>query len=89
MQKYLSILDIYLSAFLSFHGIEPTLENRNGKIVFLFDNSDELYRLIDRFNSDEEVPVNSFATQVKTLKGKLLTEKGRGNGGLRNGHHSR
>lgn len=86
MAKYFTSLDIYLSAFLSFHGIEPILENRNGKIIFLFDSCDNLYRLIDRFNSDEDVPVNSFATKVKTLKGKLLTEKGYGVGGVRNGH---
>ena len=89
MATFFTSLDIYLSAFLSFHGIEPILENRQGKIVFLFENSDELYRCIDRFNNDEAVPVNSFATKVKTLKGKLLTEKenGRANGYGNGGKH--
>ena len=35
-EKELKLLDINLSAFLVYHGIEPNLENQNGKVVFAF-----------------------------------------------------
>jgi hypothetical protein len=87
--KIFSSLDIYLSSFLALHGIEPALEVRNGKVVFVFDATDNLYRLMNRYNSNDSVPVADFVTSVKTLRGKMLTvrEGIYGNGkGLRNGY---
>lgn len=74
-ERILSIIDINLASFLSLCGIEPTLENRNGKIVFLFETSDNLYRLINDFNSNTLVPVADFVTRLKTLRGKMLSAK--------------
>lgn len=69
-------LDLYLSSFLAFHGIQPTLENINGKVVFFFPASEELYQLIARYNSNEAVPVNSFVTVIKMLRAQLLSLRG-------------
>jgi hypothetical protein len=88
-EKVFSTLDIYLASFLSLHNLEPTLEDRHGKIIFVFTASDDLYRLLNQFNSNEFVPVNDFTTRVKTLRGKMLTAKESitGNGkGARNGY---
>jgi hypothetical protein len=73
--KVLNLLDIHVSSFLSLHGIEPVLEHRSGKVIFTFPATDEVYRLMNRFNSDEAVPVASFVTTLKTLRGKMLTAK--------------
>ena len=75
MSKVFSTLDIYLASFLSLHNLEPILEDRNGKIIFIFIASDDLYQLINQFNSNEFVPVNDFITRVKTLRGKMLTAR--------------
>jgi len=84
MEKILSLMDINLTAFLSLHGIDPTLENRSGKIVFLFNASDDLYRLINDFNSNRMVPVGDFVTRLKTLRGKMLAAReGNGNGNIK------
>lgn len=86
MLKEFSTLDIYLAAFLSLHGIEPNLEIRNGKVVFTFEADDQVYRLMNLFNSNVDVPVADFVTTVKTLRGKMLSQKesitgyGKGNG---------
>jgi hypothetical protein len=79
MKKIFSTFDLYLSSFCSLNNIEPKLENRDGKIVFVFTTGDDLYRLLDRFNSNESVPVNDFVTKIKILRGKMLTAK-EGNG---------
>jgi len=75
LQRKFSTLDINLTAWLSLNGIEPTLENRNGKVVFLFETNEKLYRSINAYNSNELVPVNDFVTRLKTLRGKMLSER--------------
>ena len=74
--KTLQILDIYMASFLSLHGIEPSLENNNGRVVFTFQVSDDLYKLMVRFNSNENIPVTSFVTTVKMLRGRMLSMRG-------------
>jgi len=73
--KVFSTLDIYLASFLSLHGTDPILEARNGKVIFTFENTDNLYRLMNLYNSNQDVPVADFVTAVKTLRGKMLTAK--------------
>lgn len=68
-------LDVYLAAFLAFHHIDPSLEDRHGKVVFVFPATGEVYRAMDRFNSNDPVPVGDFCTRVKTLRSKLLAMK--------------
>lgn len=74
-KKELKLLDINLSAFLLYHGIEPNLENQNGKVVFAFPANQQIYKLMNKFNSDENVPVASFCTTLKTLRGRMLTAR--------------
>ena len=73
--KTFSTLDIYLSAFLLLHNVEPSLEIRNGKVIFVFESTDGLYRLMNDFNSNEPVEVADFTTAIKTLRGKMLSAK--------------
>lgn len=74
--KTLSTLDLYMASFLAFHGIEPLLETTNSRVVFTFPVTDELYRLLARFNSNENIPVTSFVTTVKMLRGRMLSMRG-------------
>ncbi|HBO83645.1 MAG: hypothetical protein A2073_03625 [Deltaproteobacteria bacterium GWC2_42_11] len=69
-------MDIYLSAFLSLHGVSPSLEVRGNKVIFLFGVDDFLYKLLADFNSNSSVPITDFCTAVKILRGKMLTLKG-------------
>ena len=77
--KSFSTLDIYLSAFLSLHQVDPILEIRNGKVVFTFEATDAVYRLMNDFNDNKPIEVADYATAIKTLRGKMLTAKGTGN----------
>jgi hypothetical protein len=84
--KTFSTLDIYLASFLSLHNQDVILELQNGKVVFTFESTDTLYRLMNQFNSNEELPVLDYTTAIKSLRGKMLTKKegikghGKGNG---------
>lgn len=74
-EKTFKTLDLYFSAFLALHGIQPQLQNVNSRVTFAFPVSDDFYQLSDLFNSNEPVPVASFITAVKTLRGQMLTLK--------------
>lgn len=71
--KDFTTLDIYLSAFLSQFGIQPSLKLNNGKVVFSFPATEDLFKLMMNFNSNVNVPVTDFVTLVKTLRGQMLT----------------
>lgn len=75
-EKIFQTLDIYLSSFLALHGIQPKLEVQNGRVTFSFIVSDDLYRLTQRYNSNEPVPVADFVTQIKSLRGQMLSLRG-------------
>jgi hypothetical protein len=76
-QRLFTTLDIYHAAFLSLNRIPPTLELRNGRVVFIFPACDELYKLTMNFNSNVNVPVADFVTMIKTLRGQMLSMRGR------------
>ena len=76
-ERKLSTLDLYLAAYLSLHGITPALEVKNRRVTFNFIVTDELYRKALDFNSNDLIGVADFVTAVKTLRGQMLTMRGR------------
>jgi len=82
--KTFSTLDLYIAAFLTLNNLEVKLESKNRKVVFTFPISNELYRLLNQYNSNDDVPVADFVTTIKTLRGQMLSmrnnENKRGNG---------
>jgi Domain of unknown function (DUF5659) len=76
-ERLFTTLDIYHAAFLSLNRIPPTLELRNGRVVFTFPASDKLYKLTMNFNSNVNVPVADFVTMIKTLRGQMLSMRGK------------
>lgn len=87
-EKTFKTLDIYFSAYLALHGLQPQLQNVNGRVTFAFAVSEDFYRLSDMFNSNESTPVASFVTAVKALRGQMLTLKNEnGNGGFNAGSY--
>ncbi len=69
-------LDIYLSSFLQLNGFPPRLELNNNRVVFVFDISDEIYKLIADYNSNIPIAVTDYVTTVKRLRGQMLTMRG-------------
>ncbi len=67
-KKQFQTLDIYMSAFIKLAGISPGLELNNGKVVFVFPVSDELYKLITDYNSNQPIAITDFVTTVKMLR---------------------
>jgi hypothetical protein len=75
-QKTYQILDIGLASFLDLHYLPPKLELNNGRVVFTFPVSDDLYQLITNYNSNVTVHILDFVTTLKKLRGQMLTMRG-------------
>ncbi len=75
-QKTLKELDINRATFYALHGVNPEFEVNNGRVVFVFPVSDEIYKLMDFYNSNVQVNVLDFVTKLKELRGKMLTLRG-------------
>lgn len=80
-------LDVYLAAYLEREGFDVTLlENRNGRVLFSFVQSDDLNRAIDRYEAKAPMPAIVFANAIKDLKRRMHTanrERGFQNGTAR------
>lgn len=75
--KTFQTLDIYLSSFLSMSGFPPQIEvNESGRVIFVFELTDELAGLMMNYNNNDMVPVTDFVTSVKTLRGQMLSRRG-------------
>lgn len=74
-KRTMSIIDIYASAFLLYKNIQPTLELRGNKAVFIFEASSKVYDFLDQFNSNATVDVGDYVTAVRILRGKMLSMK--------------
>ena len=72
MERQFIVDDLWLASYLSFRGVSPELENRNGRVVFLFPQSDTLYRLISAFNSNDAIPLSEYIGTYKALKVKMF-----------------
>lgn len=68
--------DLFLSSYLSYRGIPPALENRNNRVVFIFPQSDTLYKLINAYSAGDAVPITEYIDAYRTLKIKMFNARG-------------
>jgi P pilus assembly chaperone PapD len=76
MRKKMPILDLYLSAFLSLHGLQPELTIQGTRIIFEFPSSKEVFQLSREFNTNPAVSVLDYVRAIRQLKAKMFSMKG-------------
>jgi hypothetical protein len=74
-EKLIPINDVYFSAFASLNNLTPKIQNRNGRVNFLFPTSEEFYRLVQNYYDNESVPVSSFAAELKKVRAMMWAAK--------------
>jgi len=70
-EKAYSTLDAYQAGFLTLKGFIPKLVDQNGKIVFVFAQSDELLKELTAYSSGALVDASRLAFAIKTLKSQI------------------
>ncbi len=69
----ISFLDIHCAAFLELNGYPAKLENKNGRVIFVFPQTDEVYKLANAYNSNDLVHVADYISVLRTLKAKMYS----------------
>ena len=77
-EKVFSTLDIYLATWLHIHNIPPQLEINNNRVLFFFPSTDQVYRIVSEFNSNNSAPILDYVTAYKELRHRMLAARGQG-----------
>jgi len=79
--KYFETADLYLSAAICILlKIEPIFRVENGRTLFVFPISDDLYRAMSVFNAGIELNAIEYAQQIKRLRAEMLMRRSRAGG---------
>ena len=80
-KKFFTTLDAYLSSFLALQGFTPRLIEEGEKVVFYFEEGDDLYKAIAEYNNGAVVEASRLAFMTKALKSQIFSmRRGNGNG---------
>ncbi len=74
-EKFIPTSDPNFAAFAALNNLPPKIENRNGRVNFLFPAEDEFFRLVQRFYDNETVPVADFVAALKRIKSMMWAAK--------------
>jgi len=69
------ITDVHLAAFLQVHDIMPELKMQSGRVVFEFECTDALYRLMDEYNRNQAIKVIDYVDVLRCLKSQMFSMK--------------
>ncbi len=73
--------DLYLSAALvMLLNIEPAYKVVNGKTLFCFPVSDDLYRAMSLYNAGVRVSASVYAETIKRMRAEMIMRRNRRDG---------
>jgi len=73
--KRLSISDLTLAAFLLVRQIQPTIEVIRGRVVFVYEISDDLYKGMNDYNNGAQAPAVDLFSAYRELRTKMNAGK--------------
>jgi hypothetical protein len=56
--------------------IEPSFEVQNGRTIFVYPASDDLYWAISLYNAGIQVNAYEFAEKIKRMRGEMIARRG-------------
>lgn len=73
MDRRISTKDITAAAFLSAHGLTPSLSKQAGKVVFEFPGNERTLKLLEDYKQNPYIKAQDFIAQLKRLQAQKLT----------------
>lgn len=73
MERWFTVIDVHLAAFLELNGISAEMINQNGRIIFSFPASDDFFRLANEFNQNKLL--QDFTVSLKQIKARMFSAK--------------
>lgn len=74
-QRNFTVTDLYLACYLQINGIPPEFQILHGRVIFSFPATDELYKLVNAYNSGATAPVLDYITVLKNLRAQMHNVK--------------
>lgn len=69
----LPIYDIHTASFLSLNNVPPTLIKTGTRVVFEFDATVSVSKLLALYNENPVVPVLDFVQHLRRLRSQMLS----------------
>ncbi len=78
-QKDFETADLYLSsAIVILLNLQPTFKVENGRTLFVFPISDDLYKAMNAYNSGIAINAYEYAQMIKRLKAEMYMRRSMG-----------
>lgn len=67
------IFDIHQAAFLTLHELTPTFTKSGTRVVFQFDATRAVGKLLDSYNQNPSVPILDYVNHLRRLRSQMLS----------------
>jgi hypothetical protein len=76
-QKEFVTPDLYLSSAISILlNLQPTFKVENGRTLFCFPVSDDLYKAMSAYNNGMPLSAYEYAEKIKRLRAEMIMRRG-------------
>jgi hypothetical protein len=72
----LPIFDIHTAAFLSLNGINPHFIKSGTRVLFQFDVTRDVTKLLDQYNQNPSVQLLEYVAHLRRLRSQMLSMRG-------------
>ena len=72
------IFDIHQAAFLSLNNISPSFVKSGTRVVFQFNATREVTKLLDLYNQNPTVQLLDFVSHLRQLRSQMLSLRDKG-----------
>ncbi len=70
------VFDIHTASYLELKNISPELTLQGTRVVFEFDSSDEVYRLLRDYQCNPSTPILDYVNVLRRLRSRMLSLRG-------------
>lgn len=70
------VFDIHQASYLEHNGIYPELTLQGTRVVFEFDPSEAVYKLLRDYQNNPSIPILDYVGVLRRLRSKMLSMRG-------------
>jgi hypothetical protein len=67
------VFDIHQASFLEVNGISPQLSMQGTRVIFEFEPSEALYKLLREYQGNPSIPILDYVSVLRRLRSRMLS----------------
>ena len=75
-KEKIPVFDIHTASYLELKNISPQLTMQGTRVVFEFDPTDEVYKLLREYQSNPSIPILDYVNVLRRLRARMLSMRG-------------